>query len=473
MSEMLEIAALGKLTIRRDGQPVRGFASRKVEALLVYLACTGREHPREAVAELPWEEQDQERASANLRMALTSLRKPLEPYILATRHTVGLNLELPYWLDVRELDAQLAAAESHWLRTGSLSPLQATQLDKALALYRGEFLAEFYLPDNRSFEAWATAERERLRRRVADALHRLVAWHIDTGAYHAGLPEATHLLQIDPLSEEAHCQTMALLAYTGQRHAALAQYETCRQQLADELGIEPTTATTALYEQIREGKLDPGTSSAVPVPTTAVPIENPYKGLRAFQEADAPDFFGRERLVRQLLDKLGQGDALPSFLAVVGPSGSGKSSVVRAGLIPALRRGDLPGAEHWTYLDMFPGAHPLDELEKALRQTATNPTLDVRSQLRHDARGLVRVIYQVLPTEDSHLFLVIDQFEEVFTLVEDEAARAHFLDSLCLAVSEPGQRFHLVITLRADFYDRRLLPYASSTPNRAATLTTS
>ena len=95
-------------------------------------------------------------------------------------------------------------------------------------------------------------------------------------------------------------------------------------------------------------------------------IYNPYKGLRAFKEADADDFFGREELTGQLLARLAEPGKGNRFLAVVGPSGSGKSSVVKAGLIPALRAGALPGSEKWFILEMIPGAHPLEELEVAL-----------------------------------------------------------------------------------------------------------
>ena len=92
-------------------------------------------------------------------------------------------------------------------------------------------------------------------------------------------------------------------------------------------------------------------------------IPNPYKGLRAFQEADAPDFYGREVLIEQLLSRLGEMKHSNRFLAVVGPSGSGKSSVVRAGLIPALRAGALTGSAGWFFVEMTPGTHPFEELE--------------------------------------------------------------------------------------------------------------
>ena len=90
-------------------------------------------------------------------------------------------------------------------------------------------------------------------------------------------------------------------------------------------------------------------------------ITNPYKGLRAFQEADADDFFGRDVLIGQLLARLVEPEEGGRFLAVVGPSGSGKSSVVKAGLVPALRKGALPGSDQWFITEMVPGAHPLEE----------------------------------------------------------------------------------------------------------------
>ena len=180
---------------------------------------------------------------------------------------------------------------------------------------------------------------------------------------------------------------------------------------------------------------------------------NPYKGLRAFDEADADDFFGREELVEQLVKRLGT----TRFLAVVGPSGSGKSSVVRAGLLPEIRRGAIPTSDSWRIADMFPGANPLDGLEAALLRAAPDPPASLIDQLERDEHGLHRAVLRLLPSDGSELVLVIDQFEEVFTLVEDEAVRTHFLGSLEAAATEPHSRLRVVATLRADFYDRPLL----------------
>jgi WD40 repeat protein/class 3 adenylate cyclase len=189
--------------------------------------------------------------------------------------------------------------------------------------------------------------------------------------------------------------------------------------------------------------------------TPAVPgaiAPNPYKGLRAFEEGDADDFFGREELIGQLVERLGQ----TRFLAVVGPSGSGKSSVVRAGLIPALRGGAIPGSDAWQVVDMFPGARPLDGLEAALLRAVPDAPSGLLDQLERDEHGLHRVLLRLLPPDRSEMVLVIDQFEEVFTLVEDEAARTHFLGSIEAAVTDPHSRLRVVATLRADFYDRPL-----------------
>jgi len=185
--------------------------------------------------------------------------------------------------------------------------------------------------------------------------------------------------------------------------------------------------------------------------------ENPYKGLRAFQEADADDFFGRESLVEQLLWRLGEDDAGSRFLAVVGPSGSGKSSVVKAGVVPALRRGALPMSKRWYTLDIVPGTHPFEELEAALLRVAVNPPASLLEVFREDERGLTRAIKRILPGQNDELLLVIDQFEELFTMVGDEAERAHFLKSLLSAASDERSQLRVIVTLRADFYDRPLL----------------
>jgi hypothetical protein len=140
--------------------------------------------------------------------------------------------------------------------------------------------------------------------------------------------------------------------------------------------------------------------------------------------------------------------------------------VIKAGLIPALRRGGLPGSENWFITQMTPGPHPLEELEAALLRVAANPPESLLSQLAENERGLLRSVRRILPDDGggaadsgaddgTDLVLVIDQFE-LFTLVQDEAVRLHFLQSLTAAVLEPRSRLHVIVTMRADFTNRPL-----------------
>lgn len=204
------------------------------------------------------------------------------------------------------------------------------------------------------------------------------------------------------------------------------------------------------------------TSDALPYsgqPATAISLpepENPYKGLHAFQTTDSRDFFGRDDLTQKLLNQMQENDPYKRFLAIVGPSGSGKSSLVKAGLIPALWKGSLPDSEKWFVVDMIPSSHPLDKLETALVRVAANQAGNLREQLQRDDRGLLRVADIILPGDDTELVIVVDQFEEVFTLVEDEASRQHFLDLIRVAVSDVRSRVRVIVTLRADYYDRPL-----------------
>jgi serine/threonine protein kinase/WD40 repeat protein len=160
----------------------------------------------------------------------------------------------------------------------------------------------------------------------------------------------------------------------------------------------------------------------------------PFKGLASFEPADAEYFFGRERLVAELVSRLvGAG-----FLGIVGPSGSGKSSVLRAGLLPALAAGVLPGSERWRRWLLRPGERPLEALRTALVSGAEDPLGEALESV----------------PENGRLLLAVDQLEELFTACPSEAERAAFADALARAASDPGGRAVVVVALRADFYGR-------------------
>lgn len=186
-----------------------------------------------------------------------------------------------------------------------------------------------------------------------------------------------------------------------------------------------------------------------------IEASNPYKGLEPFDETDTGQFFGRERLIERMLVRLGGVGSVSRFLAVVGPSGSGKSSVVSAGLIPALRAGGVAGSKSWFMVTMTPGVHPFESIERALAKVAVNPPPMLLEQMLAEASGLRRAVDAILPDQASPLVLVVDQFEELYTIAADDEREA-FTEALVEAITHPRSRLRVVITLRADFYDHPL-----------------
>jgi WD40 repeat protein/DNA-binding SARP family transcriptional activator len=208
------------------------------------------------------------------------------------------------------------------------------------------------------------------------------------------------------------------------------------------------------------------TGDAVPSVET---VPNPYKGLRAFDEADEADFFGRDGLVDEILGRLARDDRQGRLVLVVGGSGSGKSSLVRAGLVPRVRRGGMPGSDRWFVTTMLPGAAPFKELAEGLRRVAVTDTDDLPGELSFGEGGIDGVLRRLLP-DRGQLLLVVDQFEELFTLAPETEQRA-FLGGLLHAISVADSRLRVVATLRADFYDRPLRFHEFGTVVRDATVT--
>ncbi|MCL1692613.1 MAG: protein kinase [Actinomycetia bacterium] len=194
------------------------------------------------------------------------------------------------------------------------------------------------------------------------------------------------------------------------------------------------------------------------------PTRNPYKGLTAFGEHDAGDFHGRDAEIEEIVNTL----ADHSLIAVIGPSGIGKSSVVRAGMIPALRSGAIPGSDGWLITGMLPGAYPYEELASALMRVAVEMPADLEEDLRRDARGLVRSVKRYVP-EGETVLLVVDQFEELFTLGQGEERDA-FLAMVAETIGDERSNVRIVITMRADFFDRPLRFAALGDALRAGTI---
>lgn len=190
----------------------------------------------------------------------------------------------------------------------------------------------------------------------------------------------------------------------------------------------------------------------------------PYRGLRFFDTEHAPFFFGREAITEWLVNELRSKPGTSTenrFLAIIGASGSGKSSLARAGLIPALKRGELNGSERWPIIVCRPGKDPVESLAVAL---ATDPQVGNRitsvrnlmSDLRNDKKALHLTTRQALhhDPETSRVVVLVDQFEEIFSLCHDDSLRLALIDNLLYAAGVAQGKTVVVITMRADFYGK-------------------
>ena len=319
MDEGLRLVLLGKPQIIRDGVPVTGFVYNKALALLAYLAVTKRPHSRESLAGLLWGEMPDAAAKANLRKILSVLREIAAPNVEIGRQAVGFNRASNYWLDTEIFEAKPQDPAATSITPAEMQDRDVKLLDDAVQLYKGDFLEGFYVRDAPAFEEWVLPERERLRQRMLQALYRLAAYYTARGHYARGIEYTTRLLALEPWHEEVHQQMMLLFALSGQRSAALNQFEVCRRLLADELGVQPNRDTVELHHRIARGEV------------VAQPAFTP---LPRDWPAEATPFVGRAEELAQLHAYLA---APGSHLAtVVGISGVGKTRLILQGAAQAM-----------------------------------------------------------------------------------------------------------------------------------------
>jgi predicted ATPase/DNA-binding SARP family transcriptional activator len=312
----LTLEVLGTLQVIKDRAPITKFESDKVRALLVYLAVQAdAPQRRDKLIGLLWPDCPEQTARHNLSQTLFSLRQAIgdhkskPPFLFTTREEIQFNSSSNFSLDLSDFNSHLDAVAAHKHAYAHLCETCAQLLQKAAALYRGKFLEQFFLPDSEVFEEWAVAQRESLHQHALDALAQLAAYHDQRGQYDRARQSAARQLELDPWREEAHRQLMRAFALSDQRSAALAQYETCRRVLADELGVEPAPETHELYEQIRGGKLQ-AAPRAQPTPPSNLPI--------------APTtFIGRDAEMETLCNLLRDPEC--HLLTILGPGGIGKS----------------------------------------------------------------------------------------------------------------------------------------------------
>ena len=297
----LEITTLGGLEIRQNGQPLNGLASRKAEALLVYLAANPQAHSREILADLLWDDRSAAQALGNLRVLLNSLRKNLGEQLEISRQSVRLPPAPGWRLDALDFENSIHLQEKRESQSVTLTAHSAAAIETALSFYHGDFLAGVYFRESSRFDEWAMLTRERLRLSAITALENLLDYYKRCGDYPNGIRATQRLLEFDSLREESHRELMLLLARNGQTALALRQYEICRDLLDKELGISPAPETDALHRKL---------SAAHSVSHSRLPVYG-------------TPFIGRESELERITSLLRHPEC--RLITLLGPGGIGKT----------------------------------------------------------------------------------------------------------------------------------------------------
>lgn len=306
------ISLFGSFAATLDGEPLSNFRTRSVQALLIYLVCEAeRPSSREQLMDLLWPGMPLQSAQANLRQTIYRLRQMVPelkskagdtavPFLITNRQTIQINPDADYRADVHVFDV-----------------LIEQDPEQAIALYHGDFLTDFFLPDSETFEEWANQQREVYRRQALDAMEMITAVHLQDGQYEEAIQLALRQLEIDNLRESGHRQLMEANARNGHRQVALSHFNTFKQLLEDELAIEPEPETLTLIASIRSGEI-----------TTAIPVETES----VEPEASLPDhnlprsltsFIGREREIQAISDLLDESQ----LVMLTGAGGIGKTNL--------------------------------------------------------------------------------------------------------------------------------------------------
>lgn len=247
----LHISLFGKLSVRRDDKTLPGIDACKVQELLSYLLIhRDRPHSREMLAGLLWGDTSTEKSRKYLRQALWQLQTALDDEgggVLTVEHDwVQLNSQEGVWLDVAAFEQAFAAAEGSG---GDFSDRATELVQDAVRLYRGDLLEGWY-------QDWCLYERERLQNIYLLMLDKLMNHCEARRKFELGLLYGSLILRHDRARERTHRQMMSLQYHSGDRTAALRQYERCAAALEEELGVKPDGRTAALYQQIRDGKVE-------------------------------------------------------------------------------------------------------------------------------------------------------------------------------------------------------------------------
>jgi DNA-binding SARP family transcriptional activator/predicted ATPase len=378
---------LGAFQASLDERSLQGIQSDKVRGLLAYLAAeSGQTHRRDRLAGLFWPESPERRARANLSQALHNLRTAIgdyqagPPFLVISRKTIQFNRASDHWLDISTFTALLSDVEEHDHRSLEACERCFELLQGAVSLYRGEFMTGFYLQEAQSFQEWCLVTRERLQRQFITALQKLALVFEGRGQTDRAL-ECTHWqVEHDPYNEGAQQRLMRLLFSRGQTSAALAQFESYRRTLMDELGVEPDLETAELYARIRETHAKPGSSPAA---------RHNLPGMLT-------TLVGRQEELGELRGRLADPDC--RLLTILGAGGSGKTR-----LALELARTELEQYDQGVY---FVPLNPVQSPQSI--PPAIAEALDFPTQAAGDLQGQLLAYLR-----SKNILLLLDGFEHL------------------------------------------------------------
>ena len=418
---MLRFKVLGPLSALRGGEQVRLGGERQRALLALLLVRANELVSTERIAEQLFEAASNEGSSNAVYVAISRLRRALgDGGALIRTCRGGYTLELePTQLDAAEFERLLHEGQA-LLASGEPSAA-LVRLREGLDLWHGSPLADLTPVD------FVQAEANRLEelRLVAD-IERIDA-ELALGRHRELVAEIKALIASAPLQERLRAQLMLALYRSGRQAEALAAYREASELLRGELGLAPSPRLQELERMIL--RQDAALEEERDEPQTP-PMPCPFKGLAPFEASDADFFCGRGRLISELIARLAEWP----LVGILGPSGIGKSSLLRAGVLPALRAGALPGSGRWRQVLLRPGRHPREELERALGADLEQTTTDL-------APG-------------ERIVIAVDQLEELFTSCDRDAERCAFLEQLEAATRDHERRVVVLCALRADFYGR-------------------